>query len=169
MLRANRVVSVVLLCVASVCAAACDDGVRGTFTNFGGVVSPSFARPTIGTLPRSLTPVPVAGFRCPLVQPFGTVFDLVVDGHGSSDLFLDQVAFRFIDGSGVGFSPLPFTAADLRGLFGDTIIIAGTTRPFRFRPQFGCGIGRPHTMTATIGLADRSGTRQEVTLTAPIM
>jgi hypothetical protein len=117
--------------------------------------------------PQALIPLPVTSFGCPFVQPFTTEFDLIVDGRGSGDVFVNQVAFRFVDGTSFG-SSLLFSAGDLRARFGQTTVLAGSTRLFRFTPQFGCGSFRPRSLLTDIVLIDRLGARQQMSLSAPI-
>jgi hypothetical protein len=88
----------------------------------------------------------------------------------TGDMFLDAAAFRFIDGSSIGQTPLIswFTAPELNTLFGQTLITGGTTRSFPFSPQFGCDGFRPHTVNADVTLRNRHGTPQQMSISSAI-
>jgi hypothetical protein len=154
----------ILLTLAS---AGCDTQFRARVAGVS-LAEPTFLLPVVRFLPQTVIPLPIAGFGCPIVQPFSASFDLVVDGHGSTDVVLVQVTFRFFDGSSFGQSPLIFTGSDLTGRFGQMTIPANTTRAFHFTPQFGCGVSRPHTLAADVILVDPGGTRHNMSLSAPI-
>jgi hypothetical protein len=132
-----------------------------------------------GALPTEPSAVLTAGFvpatlpfqsfgvaACPGRQAFATNFDLVLSERSGFDVFLNQVTFRFSDVAGFSAPPLIFSAADLAGQFGRTLIPAGTSRAFGFRPQFGCGFGRPGQVAATVLLLDGFGRRHISTITA---
>jgi hypothetical protein len=165
--RRSRAFGLVLFAL-SLAAAGCDTQFRASASGFS-LIGPTSRVPVVQFLPQTLMPLPTATFGCPLVQPFTAIFDLVVDSRGSMDVFLTEVSFRFIDGSSFGQSPLIFSGGDLTSRFGQTLILANTTRAFHFTPQFGCGVSRPRTIAAEILLLDRAGTHHRLSLTAPIL
>ena len=160
--------SVPLVVVLSMLFAACDSNVHGSFTNV--LTGPSGSVAVVTLAPPTLALSPVSTFTCPATGPLVASFNLVVDGRAAGDLFLDAVAFRFIDGSSIGRTPLFswFTAPELTSRFGQTLIVAGTTRAFAFAPQFGCDHFIPQTVTADVTLRDRSGTPQQMSTSSPI-
>src|SRR5437764_14518702 len=85
---------------ASIFFGACDSQVRGVF--HGALTSTPINAAIVNFSPQALPILPVPGFGCPLVPPFRTNFALIVDGRASGDMFLHQVGFQFLDGSGVG-------------------------------------------------------------------
>jgi hypothetical protein len=131
--------------------------------------------PFVGTFPVVSTRidpvvafVPVTSFNCPFVSPFSSTLSLFVDQRSGADLFLDQVAFKFVDGTGLP-SPLDLTRAELTGMFGTTLIPTGGTRAFRFHPQFGCGfVGSPQAVFVNLRFFDRRGTSHFTTVSASL-
>jgi hypothetical protein len=114
------------------------------------------------TIPFHILPV----FGCPSASPFETSFSLVIDQRDGIDVFLHEVGFRFVDGSGFD-SPLTLGHRDLATLFGSTLVVAGTSRTFPFQPRFGCGLSStPASMVMRLLLLDRNGRPHERTLTA---
>jgi hypothetical protein len=105
---------------------------------------------------------------CPIVSPFTTAFDLVVQERTGIDLFLDSVSMQFVDGTNLRSSPIVFPQADLTRLFPSTLISRGASRAFTFSPQFGCGIGVPETLIVTTVFLDRFGTSHSSMLQATI-
>jgi hypothetical protein len=160
--------AVVVPIALSLACAGCDTQIRARVAAVS-LVGPVASVPVVRFSPQTLMPLPTAGFGCPQVQPFTTVFDLIVDGRGSMDVFLTQVTIRFVDGSSFGGSPLIFSNGDLSARFGQTLVPADTTRAFGFTPQFGCGVSRPHTIVADIVLLDRQGSNHPMSLIAPIL
>jgi len=122
-------------------------------------ISPMLVPPMI---PFHILPV----FGCPLTSPFATNFSLVIDQRDGIDVFVHEVGFRFVDGTGFD-SPLILGQSDLATLFGTTLVVAGTSRTFPFQPRFGCGLSStPRLMIMRLLLLDRLGRRHERTLTA---
>jgi hypothetical protein len=124
----------------------------------------------VGTrlLPTTIGFTSMPTFSCPLVAPFLSSFSLLIEHRGGPDIFLDNVAFRFIDGSG-RHSPNRFTRGDLNGIFGTTLISSATTRRFDFRQRFGCGfVSSPHSVAIGLSFLDRSGSSHQTSLTALI-
>jgi hypothetical protein len=78
------------------------------------------------------------------------------------------VGFRFLDGSGVGRTPLIFAPNELANQFGNTLIVGGASRTFSFAPHFGCGMITPHTLAADVVLHDRSGVPQQFSMNVPM-
>lgn len=152
--------------VAIVCAAlalaSCQ--VHGGVGVGGSVFVPAAA---VGVVisPAVVTAVPVVTVGCPFVPPFSTDFTLVVSA--STDLFVQGVTIRLIDGSSVGGPTLTFPQAELTSRFGSTVVAAGG-REFPFHPQFGCGVIVPSAITAEVVVADRSGRTQTLTARASV-
>lgn len=157
-----------LLIVLPLALAACDD--TRTRVTYGGVLdtSPGFILGNALISPQFLGLQPIVGFNCPFVQPFATQFDLIIDARSALDLFLFQVDFSIFDRSGLRGSPLLVSSSDIAARFNDPFIRAGTTRAFGFRPQFGCGLGRPSRIVATVLIRDRTGRSREMSVSAPI-
>src|SRR5262245_6485450 len=160
-----RNVSIHIVALAlSLLFVACDSNVQGEFKNE--LIGPSGTVAIVTFAPATIVLSPVGSLGCPFV----TSFNLVVDGRAAGDLFLDAVAFRFIDGSSIGRTPLIswFTTPDLNARFGQTLIVGGTTRSFAFAPQFGCDQFVPQTVTADVTLRDRHGASQQMSVTSPV-
>jgi hypothetical protein len=122
-----------------------------------------------GTIvPQPLVLSPVAGARCPFLTPFTTAFDLVIDHPGETDLFMEQVTIRLLDGSNVGGSPLLMSSADLAARLGSTRIRPRQTSRFGFTPQFGCSAFLPRSLRADVVLRDASGMPQTTHVIVPI-
>jgi hypothetical protein len=91
----------------------------------------------------SVVPIrPVVPFGCPVMQPFTTAFDIVLQ-HTDVPLLLDHVTFHFLDGANISSAPMTFGRESATG-----------PGIFSFRPQFGCGIGQPQLVIADIVLVD---------------
>jgi hypothetical protein len=153
------------LLVGALAIAACDRPNR-TFSGVQ-VIGPT---PTLAgaIVPQPLVLSPVAGARCPFLTPFTTAFDLVIDHHGGTDLFIQQVTIRLLDGSNVGGSPLLMSSADLAARLGSTRVRPGQTSRFGFTPQFGCSEFRPRSLRADVVLRDAAGMQQTTHAIAPI-
>jgi hypothetical protein len=153
------------LLMGALAIAACDRPNR-TFSGVQ-VIGPT---PTLAgaIVPQPLVLSPVAGARCPFLTPFTTAFDLVIDHHGGTDLFIQQVTIRLLDGSNVGGSPLLMSSADLAARLGSTRVRPGQTRRFGFTPQFGCSAFRPRSLRADVVLRDAAGMQQTTHAIAPI-
>jgi len=119
-------------------------------------------------VPQPLVLSPVAGARCPFLTPFTTAFDLVIDHQGGTDLFMEQVTFRLLDGSNVGGSPVLMSSADLAARLGSTRIRSRQTSRFGFTPQFGCSAFLPRSLRADVVLRDASGMPQTTHVIVPI-
>ena len=131
------------------------------FGGFGGFSVATQIQPQF-LLRRSVGP-----FGCPTFPPFTTTFEIVVL-QPRVDLFLNQVTLRFIDGSGVGGSPITFPRPDLNRTFGHTLVRANALRTFPFTQPFGCFPVAPTFLSADVMFVDGNGVAQESTLTAPI-
>jgi hypothetical protein len=160
----RRPVGILLVSLATVLT-ACDD-----FTAIGtgvGSLEPSpFVRASL--LPPTLGFTSIAGFRCPTIAPFLSQFSLLIDQRGGTDLFLDQVNFRFGDRSG-RLSPRQLTRSDLTRMFGTTLVPGGATRTFDFEPRFGCEfLSVPNLLFIDLSTLHRDGVRHQSTLTATL-
>lgn len=161
----------VALAASLTVAVACDtnDNWRSTphLATFAGplATSPLF---TTSIVPQRLGITPLFGVRCPTFPSVTTRFDLVVNLGGGSDLFMQQVTIRLLDGSSLGGSPLLVSASDLAARFGSTLIRASTRRTFGFDPQFGCSPFLPRSLAVDLLLLDRMGTRLSSAVIVPI-
>jgi hypothetical protein len=108
----------------------------------------------------------MARASCPMTQPFTTSFDLFVS-TSTDDVVIEGLTLRFIDRSR-GSSRLFFSTNDLALIFGNTRILTGTRRVFTLRPEFGCGLSTPQSMTVVVDLVDGRGRRHEATATATL-
>ena len=77
---------------------------------------------------------------------------------GTGTFFMDRVAFRLIDGSSHGTSPITIDRGVLNPMFGSTQIIG--RRVFTFQPQFACTSLLPVFLSGDLRLLDRFGTAQ---------
>ena len=162
--RFSRALIGVVLCVATVTLAACNDGGGGPRTSQL-VSAPSATLPVrVSPFQLQLAQLTVGG--CPASQPFMTHFDLVL-GPTTIDLFVDAVTLRF--GNTLGLTPFILSADDLQRLFGTTKIPARSTRTFTLRPEFGCGFSTtPGSLTVTVTVLDPRGQLQDATATVTI-
>jgi hypothetical protein len=110
------------------------------------------------TLPIIVTP----GNACQAAREIAvaTSFDIVVIPSSQSDVFMDSVTLRLIDGESVG-SSITFPTPDLNRMFGPTVVVG--RRAFTFRPDFGCQVGRPRAIAVDVRLRDGKGNSQSVT------
>ncbi len=127
------------------------------------VIGPTPSSRTV-IVPPMLVLSPVSGGRCPLT----TAFDLVIDHPGRSDVFLDQVTIRLLDGSSVGGSPVLMSSADLEARFGSRHVRSGTSRRFGLQPRFGCEAFFPRSVRTDVVLRDAAGLVRTMTLIVPI-
>jgi len=142
---------------------ACDNGPGpGTFS--AGLVSPATAAFGASVSPANITLFSLSRTGCPTTQPFLTHMNLVV-GPLHDDFFMEGLSLRFADGFGAR-STVIFSSNDLLLAFNTTRIVAGAQRSFPLSPQFGCGLARPQSVDAIIGLVDGRGVRREATATA---
>jgi len=161
--RFSRALIGVMLCVAAVTLAACNDGGGGPRTSQL-MSAPSATLPVrVSPFQLQLAQLTVGG--CPASQPFMTHFDLVL-GPTTIDLFVDAVTLRF---DGPRGPSLFFLSDDLVRLFGRTDIPARTNRTFTLSPEFGCGFSTtPGSLVVTVTVVDRQGQRRDATATATI-
>jgi hypothetical protein len=158
-----RTVSIQIVALAfSILFVGCDSHNQGVFHNE--LTGPSSGVAIVSFSPGTIFLSPVNSVTCL------TSFNLVVDARAVGDLFMDAASFRFIDGSTIGQTPLIswFTQPELNTLFGQTLIVGGTTRSFAFSPQFTCDNFHPQTMTANVTLQDRNGSQQQMSVSSSI-
>jgi hypothetical protein len=93
-----------------------------------------------------------------------TSLDIVVIPPPQTDVFMDTVTFRLIDGESVGGPSITFPTPDLNRMFGPTVVVG--RRAFTFHPQFGCQVGRPRSIGVGVVLSDGKGHSQTVAGTA---
>lgn len=143
----------------SIISAACYDSPRGVRLTTG--ASPLTPAGNVAPNPIRLTPL--GGGLCPGAVGFGTSFNLVLSA-GADDLTLDSVTLHLLDGSNVGGPSVTIPSLELSSQFGSTVIRAGTTRAFAFRPTFGCVAFQPRFIRGHARLLDRRG----VALAVPV-
>lgn len=143
---------------------ACSDSGSTTGRFSAGLVSSPTAAFAASVSPANLTLLSLSRTGCPTTQPFLAHMNLVL-GPLQTDFFMDAVTLRFVDGFGAQSSVI-FSSSDLLLAFNTTRIVAGTRRSFALSPQFGCGLARPQSVNAIIGLVDGSGLRREATAMA---
>ena len=164
-------VALIGLCGAATAFAACDSNQTRIVVG-GSVMQPSpttFASSAVFTQiqPQLLLGQRLVTFGCPTAPPLATTFQIVVQ-QPVVDVFLNRVTLRFLDGTGIGGTPIPFPTPDLNRMFGRTLVRAGTVRTFPFAPRFGCFPLAPTHLSARVVLADVTGAQQESTLTANV-
>jgi hypothetical protein len=150
----------------AVAATACDGG-HGADIRVGGSVLRPSPNVVVQIQPERLAPLSVAGFGCPALPPLTAAFSVVVRAV-EVDLRLDSVRLQFIDGSGVGGSPIPFPTPDLVRLFGSTRVVAGTSRSFPFSIRFGCFPLSPTRLAVDLSLLNGQGMPVRSSASAPI-
>jgi hypothetical protein len=170
--RTRRAVRLGVLVAAAVAIAACDSNnarlvVGGSALQPSSVVAFATTSTVAQIQPTFLSRQSLTTFGCPLLPPFTTSFQIVIV-QPRVDLFLNQVTLRFIDGTSLGGTPIPFPQPNLTRLFGHTFIRAFTTRAFPFSQGFGCFPSSPRRMSAEIQLVDGNGASQETTVSADI-
>ena len=160
-----------LLALLAIVLCACDT--RSTQLVVAGGFQPSgtslaVLQPAVVVIqPQSLVFRSVPGFGCPLVPPFATTFQVVVE-QPAVNLFLDRVTIQFFDVTGFPGASIPFLRNDLASLFGPTLIRSATARSFPFTQRFGCFSNTPTTLSLRLVLVDEAGRSHESTLTAPL-
>jgi len=144
---------------AALLLVSCNDDPKGShivsFSPFPLEPSGAFA----ASISPQIIPLTFAPLGCPLLgRSFSTAFDLVITPVGSGPFFMDSVAFRLIDGSSHGTSPITVDRGVLNSMFGSTQIIG--RRVFPFQPQFACTSLLPVFLSGDVRLLDRFGTAQ---------
>jgi len=158
-----------LALIAAVAVAACDDN-KTRVVVAGSVLQPSpfaFAPATAQIQPSFLSRHSVLAFGCPTVPPFSTTFQIVVQ-RPPVDVVMGMVKIRFIDGSGIGGSPITFPTNELNRMFGGTLVRANTVGIFPFTLGFGCFPVKPAMLSANVTLTDPAGASNESAITANI-
>ena len=77
------------------------------------------------------------------------------------------MASMALDATSVGGPSVTFPQPDLRSQFGTTLVSAGSTRTFGFRPLFTCG-RRPLTVAADITFLIGIGRTERLTVTGSL-
>lgn len=90
-----------------------------------------------------------------------TPFHLIVSA-GVHDLTLDSVTIHMIDGSNLGGPSVTIPQTQLTTRFGSTVIVAGTSRDFALRPDFGCVARVPTALRGSALLLDPRGVPQTI-------
>ena len=90
-----------------------------------------------------------------------TPFHLFVSA-GVHDLTLDSVTIHMIDGSNLGGPSITIPQSDFAAQSASLFIVAGTTRDFVVRPDFGCVTTRPRSLRGNVFLLDPSGMMQTI-------
>lgn len=142
----------IAMVVAAVAMAACD-----RTTNSSGTVIAFDPTPAIAVQisPQTLPLFPGSTPSCPSGASFTTGFDLVIVQTGRTDVFIDQVEFRVIDGTGRGGPSLTIPQHQLTSMFGSRRVVG--TRAFAFRPEFACGPTPPRSIAGSVVLIDARG------------
>jgi hypothetical protein len=152
---------VTLLLSAMVLLAGCYNSPPGKYSN-----TLTFApTPTFGSqvlFPSTLPVIVIPGNACQTAREIAiaTSFDIVVIPSPQTDVFMDSVTLRLINGESVGGPSVTFPAPDLNRMFGPTVVVG--RRAFTFRPQFGCQLGRPLSIAVDVVLSDGKGNSQFV-------
>jgi hypothetical protein len=151
---AARVLSIALVVAG---AAACDD----TTTKPG--LGPD--RVAVGVV-SVVTPASIAVATLPacagaVASPELSVFV----SSARTNAFLDGVTLHLNDGSNVGGPTVTIPRADLNSLFGSTLIRAGSSRTFGFRPSFRCVPLQAQLVRGEFNFIDEFGVRQTMTTT----
>jgi hypothetical protein len=109
---------------------------------------------------------PNVEYTC-LGSPYVTSgFAIVISAGRTTEL--DQVTIRLLDGSHVGGPAVTFPRPGLTNEFGSTVIVAGDTRRFLFRPYFPCGAGRAQAVAADLSFVDLGGVPHGMTVTTSL-
>ncbi len=154
-----------VLILAVLAAAGCGD----TSTRIGvGVLSAPTVPINATISPQALQLTTLAGVPCASFAASAARLQVAVFAPSGTNLFVDRVTFRLLDGSSVGGPQMTFPRADLNALFGTTLVNAGAQRVFAFQPTFGCGVFQPITLAADLFLLDQFGVQRVTTLTAVI-
>lgn len=103
--------------------------------------------------------VPVAVVAC---SP--AIFDLRIVASTTVDL--DRVTIHMIDGTNLGGPMVTVPRTDLVGQFGNTRILAGSTRTFTLRPNLVC-TNPPRSVAADITVMDSRGVSFGATAQSP--
>ncbi len=88
-------------------------------------------------------------------------FTIVISAFETVDV--DRVTIQLIDGSSLGGPMVSVPKPGLTRQFGSTLVVAGTSRPFSFQPQFPCGV-YPRSVSADIAYVDARGTMRNFTV-----
>jgi hypothetical protein len=167
-----RFALVAFVFAVSTIVAACANDNRTRLVVGGSVLQPT--APFVGGFsvfsliqPQFLSSQFVGPFGCPLLPPRSTSFEILVQ-QTNVDLFMNQVTLRFIDGSGVGGSPITFPRPDLNRMFGQTFVRANSFRSFPFTQRFGCFPVAPTVLAADLQFVDANGASHATSLTAQI-
>jgi hypothetical protein len=163
----SRIAAITGLFVLSVSFNACDRPAIGP--NGPSAIS-FFGAPSslIGTTvhPSVLSFERLSVVSCPAFPPFTTSLALSVTSPANTDVSLSQVSLQFVGIDGSAGAPLQFLGSDLIGLFGNTVILGGTSRVFGFTPAFGCGISVPQSLVIRTVFVDSFGSHP-ATLNVP--
>jgi hypothetical protein len=150
----------IVVVVAAVTMAACD---RTTNNTSGMFVTYAPTLAIAAQISPQTLPLVIATTPCTSGTAFTTGFDLVIV-TGPVDLFIDQVMWRLIDGTGLGGPSITIPQPELNSMFGSTRVVG--TRAFSFRPQFACGPGRPGSIAGSVVLKDAEGMFRTVNVDA---
>jgi hypothetical protein len=119
-------------------------------------------RPGLSIEPTPISFIAPSGVPCPLGGfPFVPSFHLVVTS-GVRDMTLHSVTIHMIDGSNLGGPSITIPQPELAARFGSTLIVAGATRDFALRPDFGCIARVPTVLSSSALLLDPRGVPQTI-------
>ena len=119
-------------------------------------------RPGLSLEPTPIAFTPLNAFPCTgggfVFDPF---FHLIISA-GIGNVTLDSVTIHMIDGSNLGGPSVTIPRPELTTRFGSTLIIAGTTRDFALRTDFGCVFRVPTALRSSALVFDASGVPQTI-------
>jgi hypothetical protein len=92
-------------------------------------------------------------------------FNIIV--AASRTVTMSSATVHLTDGTNVGGPSVTFPQPELTSLFGSTLIVAGTTRPFVFNPFFGPSLN-PFGLSANLTFFDLSGMSNTIFVSTPI-
>lgn len=157
-IRSSIAVRVLSIALLAACAAACDDDA----STKPGLRPDRVAVATVSVV----TPASVAVATLPACAgaPISPELSVFVSS-ARTNAFLDGVTLHLNDGSNVGGPTVTIPRADLNSLFGTTLVRAGSSRVFGFRPLFRCVPFQAQLVRGEFNFIDEFGVQQTMTTT----
>jgi len=148
---------------ASLFATGCDNEPDNTPLGPSGI---STAGPPVlvAVRPTTLLRRPIVGAVCPFRHPFVVPFELLVEGTSQSTVFLNRVAFQFIDSFGAAGPQTVMHQPTLLRQFGTVGLTTPRPSIGPFSVEFGCGTLPTGTINVSIHFSDEKGEITERTL-----
>jgi hypothetical protein len=149
---------------ASLFATGCDNETNNTPLRPSGistVASPAFL---VGVRPTTSVRRSIAGAVCPFRHPFAVPFEVLVEGTSQSTVFLNRVAFQFIDSFGAAGPQTVMHQPTLLRQFGTVGLTTSRPSIFPFSVEFGCSTLPTGTINVSIHFTDEKGESTERTL-----